>query len=87
MVAHHAASTNVKRRRIGVDYFASLRCLVSPNDSSIDSPSSSLDPLWPTGCTTVAKWLRDRRISYGRVSNDVFILINGACGDVREREG
>lgn len=59
---------------------------VRPNDSSVDSLSSSRDPLWPTGRTTVAKWLRDRRISYGRVSNDVFILINGACGDVRERE-
>lgn len=85
MDAHRAASTNVRRRRIGVDYLAFLRCLVHPNDSSVDSLSSSRDPLWPTGRTIVAKWLRDRRISYGRVSNDVFILINGACVE-RERD-
>lgn len=49
-------------------------------------PFVSLNPRWLLSCMTISKWLQhNRRISYGWIGNDVFILINDAETQVREK--
>lgn len=49
-------------------------------------PFVSLNPRWLLSCMTISKWLQhNRHISYGWIGNDVFILINDAETQVREK--
>lgn len=75
--------SGVRRRRIGVGHLPSspLRDVLTMILRILFVPELALPSRM-----TVPKWLHDRCISYGRIGNDVFILINDARGGARARE-